>query len=71
MSAYSSLYLSNTPIAGHIIPDDNKGYFAKNIVPVFWLSLFTEEDIRLYQSNDDEYSFYFLQTSRMNAIYNF
>ena len=35
MSAYSSLYLSNTPIAGHIIPDDNKGYFAKNLVPVF------------------------------------
>lgn len=72
MSAYSSLYLSNTPITGHVISEENQGYFAKNLVPLFWLSLFSKDDIRLYQSNDeDEYSFYFLQIDRINAIKNF
>ncbi|QOW44918.1 MULTISPECIES: hypothetical protein [Acinetobacter] len=72
MSAYSSLYLSNTPLTEHLVSDENQGYFAKNLVPLFWLSLFTKEDICLYQSNhENAYSFYFLQTKRMNAIYNF
>ena len=72
MSAYSSLHLSNTPIIGYFPSNTNQEYHSKNLIHLFWLSLFSEDNIHLCQSTDeDEYSFYFLQTERINAIYNF
>ena len=72
MSAYSSLHLSNTPIIGNFPTDTKQEYFSKDLIPLFWLSLFSEDDIYLHQSDvEDEDSFYFLQTDRINAIHNF
>ncbi|ENU56398.1 MULTISPECIES: hypothetical protein [Acinetobacter] len=73
MSCYITLHFSNSLSPEYDFNDADTPYFAsKNLIPLFWLALFSKENIHLYESHiEDEYSYYYLQTNRLNAIYNF